>query len=127
MKVYTRLTEKGSDIFLCGEFHDKYTTAKENIIQYDTNKTYKKPNCCFGGAAIEKLADLENKIESGELCERGEFEQIIDMYKHRAEVADIVISELRAKLSKAENDRDRYARRITLLQAQKGSREGKDG
>lgn len=72
MKDYKRLTEKGSDIFLCGEFHYKYTTAKENIIQYDTNETYEKPNCCFGGTAIERLADFENKIESGELCEREE-------------------------------------------------------
>lgn len=51
----------------------------------------------------------------------------LDAMTHLAEVADIVISELRAKLSKAEHDRDRYARRITLLQAQKGSQEGKDG
>lgn len=38
--------------------------------------------------------------------------------EHRAEAADIVISELRAKLSKAKHDRDRYARRITRLQAE---------
>ena len=69
-----------------------------------------------------RLSELEDKIESGELCDGAQLEQVKkdrDKYKHRAEVADIVISELRAKLSKAEHDRDRYARRITLLLPEK--------
>ena len=71
-------------------------------------------------AECEVIADAVDALMSAGIGDVSE-------YKHRAEAADIVIFELRAKLSKAEHDRDRYARRITLLQAQKGSREGKDG
>ncbi len=100
MKDYKRVTEKDS----C------YYDDMERIDD-------------LGGADIlyDRLAELEDKIESGELCDGAELEQVKkdrDEYKHRAEVADIVISELRAKLSKSEHDRDRYARRISSLQAE---------
>lgn len=91
----------------------KALTNKEIREYHNIMRMYM--NGCFNVTGTEGVAN--------DIAEAG----VVDEHKHRAEVADIVISELRAKLSKAEHDRDRYARRITLLQAQKGSREGKDG
>ena len=43
---------------------------------------------------------------------------MLNEYKNRIEVADNVLSETRAKLTKAEHDRDRYKAEIERLKAQ---------
>ena len=45
-------------------------------------------------------------------------EIILNEYRNRIEVADNVLSETRAKLTKAEHDRDRYKAEIERLKAQ---------
>ena len=45
-------------------------------------------------------------------------EIMLNEYKNRIEVADNVLSETRAKLTKAEHDRDRYKAEIERLKAQ---------
>ena len=45
-------------------------------------------------------------------------EIMLNEYKNRFEVADNVLSETRAKLTKAEHDRDRYKAEIERLKAQ---------
>ena len=45
-------------------------------------------------------------------------EIMLNEYKNRFEVADKVLSETRAKLTKAEHDRDRYKAEIERLKAQ---------
>lgn len=46
---------------------------------------------CAAQINYDRLAELEDKIESGEVCDGAELEQVIkarDEYKHRAEVAE---------------------------------------
>ena len=45
-------------------------------------------------------------------------EIMLNEYRNRIEVADNVLSETRAKLTKAEHDRDRYKAEIERLKAQ---------
>ena len=45
-------------------------------------------------------------------------EMMLNEYRNRIEVADNVLSETRAKLTKAEHDRDRYKAEIERLKAQ---------
>lgn len=59
---YERITKIGNDAFKYGEYQGKYTVDKGDIIQLCT-----KYDCAYGGKAIDRLAELENKIESGEL------------------------------------------------------------
>ena len=51
-------------------------------------------------------------------CKMTRQEIMLNEYRNRIEVADNVLSETRAKLTKAEHDRDRYKAEIERLKAQ---------
>lgn len=73
-----RLTRKGSDIFHYGQFNETWTTDKKNIVQYVNGEVGEDKDCCFGGIAIEKLAQFENKIEKYGLSNMEEFSLLLD-------------------------------------------------
>lgn len=80
MKDYKRLTKR------CGDIVNYAKPLQSNFIGaiYEEQKER-------DSEIMSRLAELEDKIESGELCDGAELEQVIkarDEYKHRAEVAE---------------------------------------
>lgn len=62
MKDYKRLTKKAQEIFNYGEFYNKNIVDPDEVMAYCTEYDW-----CHGGNAIDRLAGLEDKIESGEI------------------------------------------------------------
>lgn len=68
--------------------------------------------------ALNQFAKLEDKIESGELCDRKEVEQIVkerDEYKHRAEVAERALKNVCRNIIEDEEDGIEVAPRDEVL------------
>lgn len=65
MKNYKRMTKKAQEVFNYGEFYNKNIVDKDDVVAYCADYDW-----CHGGNAIDRLAELEDKIERGELIER---------------------------------------------------------
>lgn len=71
---YKRITKIGNDAFKYGEYQGKYTVDKGDIIQLCT-----KYDCAYGGKAIDRLAELENAIENGELDRKDNSYNVLEL------------------------------------------------
>lgn len=88
---YERLTKK-----ICGYYHGKRFVGGKGVI--NDGKYYR--GCFDATAIVDRLGELEDKIERGELIPAAEYESA----RHRAEVAEQALLLACANVVKDEED-----------------------